>query len=285
MTLYSKFETTPDETLVRAAVDGQSGALDALVERYQAPMYHLARGMLYNTDDAHDAAQEILIKLITNLGQFRGESSFKTWAYRVGTNHLLRERQKAGAERRLTFQNYGAIINSAPDNDIFDDPQFSGEGSILAEEAKRMCIQGMLMCFSPEQRVVFLLGAVFDLSSSEAAEILSITPENFRKQLSRAKADLAEFTQGQCGLVDPKNPCRCPKKTRAMIDKGMVDPKNLKFNKDQIQMARDAAGQYPIHDERWMKLFQAMLEESDLDFKEVRQALKNRARDADKHIH
>ena len=82
------------EWLVEAAKEGDRKALEDLISKIQNKIYGLALRMLYNPSDAEDAAQEILLKIITRLSTFRGESAFTTWMYRVAINHLLTLRRR-----------------------------------------------------------------------------------------------------------------------------------------------------------------------------------------------
>src|SRR5262249_15064298 len=71
------------EDLVRAARSGDRESLERLVLKVQDRVHGLAVRMLWNPDDARDATQEILVRIVTRLGTFRGGSSFATWVYRV----------------------------------------------------------------------------------------------------------------------------------------------------------------------------------------------------------
>ncbi len=62
--------------------------------------------MLYHPFDAEDASQEILLKIITHLGTFRGESAFSTWMYRVAANHLLTIRKRRAENEAMSFEEY-----------------------------------------------------------------------------------------------------------------------------------------------------------------------------------
>ena len=73
------------------------------------------------------------------------------------------------------------------------------------------------------------------------AEVVEVTPANFRQILSRARKDLYEYLRGNCGLMGPANSCKCARKTRAYIGGGFVDPQNLKFTKDYQRRVRDVA--------------------------------------------
>lgn len=77
-------------------------------------------------------------------------------------------------------------------------------------------MSSMLLCLDREQRVALILGGIFNLKSSVAAEILGLAPDTFRKRLQRAKADLFQFMEDKCGLINPDNPCRCQKKNEGL---------------------------------------------------------------------
>jgi hypothetical protein len=98
----------------------------------------------------------------------------------------------------------------------------------------------MLLCLDREQRLTFILGAIFEVSDTVAAEVLEITPDNFRQRLARARRDLRNFMNDKCGLVNQANPCRCAKKTRGFIQAGYIDPGNLLFTRERIRGVREA---------------------------------------------
>src|SRR2546430_1808506 len=91
------------EQLVARARGGDKHALDALLREMNDLVFRLAARMLGNLTDAEDATQEILIKLVTSLDSFRGESAFRTWVYRVASNHLLRAREQRARNLVETF--------------------------------------------------------------------------------------------------------------------------------------------------------------------------------------
>jgi len=81
---------------------------------------------------------------------------------------------------------------------------------------------GMLLCMDRQQRLVFVLGELFEVSDTAAAKVLELSPDNFRQRLARARRQLGEFMRGHCGLMDARNPCRCARRTRAFIHDGIV---------------------------------------------------------------
>ena len=103
------------------------------------------------------------------------------------------------------------------------------------------CMTSMLLCLSRQQRIVFILGAIFNIRSHIAAQLLDISAENFRQQLSRAKADLFQFMGNKCGLINPNNPCRCAKKTKGFIKDGLLDPSRVQFKDGLVKEIREIA--------------------------------------------
>jgi hypothetical protein len=85
---------------------------------------------------------------------------------------------------------------------------------------------GMLLCLDREQRLIYILGEILDVTDAVGAELLEISRENFRQQLARARRDLHSFMNDRCGLVNRSNPCRCAKKTRGFMQAGYVDPES-----------------------------------------------------------
>jgi RNA polymerase sigma factor (sigma-70 family) len=220
---------------------GDRKALEDLIERHQAWIYNIALRMLFHPQDAEDATQEILVKVVTRLSSFEGRSSFRTWLYRVVFNHLLNVKRGREELKITTFSAYGDALDSTPDLELVDSKGGSPETNLLVTEVMLACTSGMLLCLDREQRLTYILGAIFSVSDSVGADVLEITAENFRQRLARARRDLRNFMNDKCGLVNPANPCRCAKKTRGFIQAGHVDPENLLFVRERICEVREAA--------------------------------------------
>jgi RNA polymerase sigma factor (sigma-70 family) len=216
-------------SLAVAAQRGSSDALEALVRAVQRPIYNLALRMLQRPADAEDATQEILIKLVTHLAQFRGESSFTTWMYRVAGNHLITQRRRDAASRQVSFdglaQRMAEHLVATEDN-----PEEIYEHAELIEETRRSCTLGMLQCLDPDERMAVILGDILEVSGTEGAAILEISPAAYRKRLSRARQALVAFVAGQCGIVNPASPCRCHRLARVRRMAGMLNPEQLQYN-------------------------------------------------------
>jgi RNA polymerase sigma factor (sigma-70 family) len=230
-----------DQHLVLRARSGDRQALEDLVHRHQAWIYNIAVRMLHHPQDAEDATQEILIKVLTRLASFEGRSSFRTWLYRIVVNHVLNMKRGRVEHASLDFAFYGAALDNTPELELADPKSASPDTDLLVTEAMISCTSGMLLCLDREQRLTFILGAIFGVSDTVAAELLEITPDNFRQRLARARRDLRNFMNDKCGLVNHANPCRCAKKTRGFIQAGHVDPQNLLFVRERVCEVREAA--------------------------------------------
>jgi RNA polymerase sigma factor (sigma-70 family) len=227
-------EMPSDEELATTAQAGNKDALETLVRRHQPWVFNLAVRMLWSRDLAEDATQEILVKAITKLSTFRGLSRFRTWFYRLAVNHLLNMRTTQLEERRMTLTNMGLLLDSTPDLDLPDPNSVPVDLALIIEETSATCMTAMLMCLDRRQRVAFILGEIFGVSSELGGEVMEISPDNFRQILSRARHDLYQFMQEKCGLVNQANPCRCTKKTRGFMDAGYVDANRRQFTADRL---------------------------------------------------
>ncbi len=215
------------DKLVREAVAGHQYALEKLIEQIKMPVYNLALRMLQHPQDAEDMAQEILIKIVTHLSSFRGESAFTTWVYRLATNHLLNEQRK-NRRQPLSFERLGEALQFSlhlyertPDEEV--------EDRSLIEEVKRHCTLGMLQCLDKPHRMALILGELYGVTSKEGGAILEISPAAFRKRLSRARSRMVDFVTSHCGIIDKKNPCRCHKHVQNKIRAKLIDPDHLHY--------------------------------------------------------
>ena len=210
------------EQYVKQAKDGDLQALEDVVCGIQEKIYGLALRMLGHQEDAEDETQEILIKVITHLSDFREESAFSSWVYRIACNHLLTARKKRSECMGLTFDLLEESLSDGIENK--EPLTYSGpERDVLLEETRLGCMQGALICLTREVRIAVILGEQYGVTSKEGAFILDITPELFRKRLSRGRKSLQNFMHKNCGLVNTNNACRCHKQAGGRLKNGLID--------------------------------------------------------------
>jgi RNA polymerase sigma factor (sigma-70 family) len=226
---------------IDSARAGDLEALDRLLQQHQTWIFNLALRMVWRREVAEDATQEILLKAVTHLGSFEGRSKFSTWLYRIAVNHLLNVRKSEMEERRMTFVDMARSLDECQDSDLPDESLLPIGHGLLVEEAKLGCITAMLMCLDRRQRLAFVLGEIFGVTSEEGAEIMEVSPANFRQLLTRARQDLYQFMEDKCGLVNAANPCRCTKKAGAFMRNGWLDPNRLQFTPERQASVRKLA--------------------------------------------
>jgi RNA polymerase sigma factor (sigma-70 family) len=209
-------ETSALEDLARQALGGDRDALDRLVRHLQTDVYGLALRMLWNREDAEDATQEILVRVVTRLAQFDSRSKLRTWVYRIAVDYIL-DVKKSPVERMQL--NFHAFSEDLADGLSSDGPT-EVERSLLIEEVKIACTLGMLQWLDRPHRLAYVLGEILELPGPEAAEALDIAPELFRKRLQHARAAIEAFTRVHCGLVSDSAACGCHRRVPAAIRLG-----------------------------------------------------------------
>ena len=220
------------QRLIENARKGDKEALSDLLQSIREPVFQMALRMLAYPSDAEDATQEILIKVMTNLASFRQESSFKTWVFKISLHHLLNIKRKRADKLKISFQSWEEYIH-LDRGEVRLDSKDDQEKALLINETRTGCLQGLLLCLDRKVRAAFILGEIFEFSGKEGAWILGITPEAFRKRLSRGREKIYAFMTKNCGLLNSSNPCRCSEQAERDIHIGLIDPDHLDFNDPQ----------------------------------------------------
>ncbi len=155
----------PDALLIDRFRNGDQEAFDELVRRYQKQIYYLAFRMTGNREDAEDIAQDTFIRVYGALGDFRGESSFYTWIYRIAVNLSINHHYKSKIRKFVSFDGLMEILRSpspAPDSGV--------EGEQVDSIVKKA-----LEKFPAKQKMIFILRQYENLSFPEIAELTDRT--------------------------------------------------------------------------------------------------------------
>ncbi|MBX3737947.1 MAG: RNA polymerase sigma factor [Candidatus Didemnitutus sp.] len=212
--------------LVARAQSGDRSALADLVRAIQPQLFALCLRMLWQRQDAEDACQEILVRVVTRLSTFRGESRFSTWLYRVALRHLIDFRRSCAEKAVSTFEAFAEDLHRGaqePTQELRERPDYNG----LLHEVRTGCSLAMLLCLDRPHRAAYVVGEIFEFDHLEAARALGVSAPTFRKRLSRARARVREFTQRSCGLVNAGAACRCARRVAPALALGRIDPAQL----------------------------------------------------------
>jgi RNA polymerase sigma factor (sigma-70 family) len=155
---------TDEKVMIDLAVNGDKDAMESLVSSVQDMIYNLSLRMLGSVQEAEDATQDILIKILEGLSGFRKESSFSTWVYRIALNYLLNYKKTRFAQFHLSFEFYAEDIKNGF-LDINPELLHEVDENILTDELKHSCTNVMLQCLDFESRCIYVLGTMFHLDS------------------------------------------------------------------------------------------------------------------------
>ena len=217
------------QALVYKATAGDKKALETLVADVQDLVFNLSLRMLGTFADAEDATQDILLKMITHLSAFRGESLFTTWVFRIAVNHLKNYKKHMFARYAPSFEYYASDIENGNIQDVPDLTQ-NVEKDLLAEELKMSCTNVMLQCLDTESRCIFILGTMFKIDSRIAGDLLQMTPEAYRQRLSRIRKKMADFLGQYCGEYG-SGKCQCTDRINYAIQNHRINPLQLDYAK------------------------------------------------------
>jgi RNA polymerase sigma-70 factor (ECF subfamily) len=198
--------TDAEGALIDASRSGDPGAQDALVRRYQDRVYAFAMRMCRNVEDAKDILQETFLGMIRALPDFRGESRFTTWLYRIASNACLKKHRRG-------------VFDPAPEQVISLDglmPRPDAEGRKpeipdWSQDAERALLRGELAQqleaaidgLPREYRIVLLLRDVEGFSAEETAQMLQLSVPAVKSRLHRARVavrqQLGQYLTGPSG--------------------------------------------------------------------------------------
>lgn len=179
-----------DRLLARKCADGDNDAMGVLITKYQDKVYNVILKICQNPNDALELTQETFVKVIENIGKFRGNSRLFTWIYRIAVNLTLNfcsRNVKFGADSLDSGAgNEGNESGNALKNYLSDQNVKSPEEIAIDKELAGIAEQA-LASISEEHRVIVILRDVENLGYSEIAEILEIEPGTVKSRISRGR--------------------------------------------------------------------------------------------------
>ncbi|MDP4110202.1 MAG: sigma-70 family RNA polymerase sigma factor [Bacillota bacterium] len=181
---------TEESQIIKRVQNGDEAAFEELLSAYEKKIYNLAYRESRNVQDAMDITQEVFLRVFRSIKDFRGESSFSTWVYRIATNMCIDFARRAAKNNAVSLTVYDED-GEAADMDIPDDsstPETYYEKTELRREMER----GLRM-LSPEHRHIIILRDINGLSYLEIAQILKLEEGTVKSRLARARAKLASF--------------------------------------------------------------------------------------------
>lgn len=168
-------------------------AAEALFRRYQNPIFGLVSRMVRNAPETEDLVQEIFLKAFKGIGNFKGQSSFKTWLYQIATNTCLNH--LARAERRFVHDSLeqGAEGESTLGERLASPGPVPEEAAVTAEVYRR--IGEAVERLSPEFRAVLILRDMHDFTYEDVAKTLDLNIGTVKSRLARARKQVQRWIE------------------------------------------------------------------------------------------
>lgn len=181
----------PDQTLLKAAQEGDRRALERLLEKHETEVYRFGLRMCGNEQDAQDVLQETLLTAFRGVRDFRGDASLSTWLYQIARSFCSRSRRGA-MDRAPTVPIGGKEAVSIPD------PSPSPDGTAHAREIGEV-LRAAIAALPEGQREVIVLRDLEGLSAEEAAAIVGIEVGALKSRLHRARMELRRLLTATLG--------------------------------------------------------------------------------------
>lgn len=205
-----------DNVYLQKALNGDKKAIEYLIKQVQDQIFNIA---VYFTGDfelAKDCTQEILIRIVSKLGQVEKPEKFENWSYTIATNFLRNFIRGASKFKGVSFEAMQAESSRHYEKQ-FSDNHLLDDTPELIYELKVSCTLAMLMCLGKEDRILFILSNLLGFNSKKLGEILVEKPDTIRKRLSRANKKMKNFIENNCGLLNKNAPCHCKQRANYAI--------------------------------------------------------------------
>lgn len=181
-----------EKELIEKAKDGHIESFENLIEKYQTTVYNISLKMLKNEHDAFDASQDALLKAYKYIHNFKGNSSFSTWLYKIAVNTCLDYINK-NKKNKLNISLDETIL--AKDNEIpiqFEDKKQDVVGKVLESERQKVLYEA-LDKLSTIQKELIILRDIEGFSYEEIAKITDLNLGTVKSKISRARLKLKEI--------------------------------------------------------------------------------------------
>lgn len=187
-----------EATLIARALARDATALAEIMRRNNRRLYRAAWGILRDEQEAEDAVQDCYLKAFAALPNFRGEAALSTWLTRIAINEALMRRRKHQAQAAAV----GNVIPLRPEgpDEPAEDPTLSPESAAMRTQL-RPYLEEAVGALPEDQRAVFVLRALEELSVEETAQILDLNPQTVRTRFLRARRKLQEQLQRELKLT------------------------------------------------------------------------------------
>jgi RNA polymerase sigma-70 factor (ECF subfamily) len=186
------YSSEPESELIRLAQEGERGAFDVLVERYQKRVYSVAYGMVNDSEHALDVTQEAFVKAYQSISSFVGRSNFYTWLYRITFNSAIDFIRREQRDKSVSYEDGAKLDDSPVSGDALLRRLPSPDSAVRRSEIKDAVMKAV-ETLPEEQRAAILLREVHGLSYKEIADVLKCSKGTVMSRLHYARHKLQKL--------------------------------------------------------------------------------------------
>ena len=177
-----------EQLLLDRSKSGDVAAFEKLIEAYQKKIFNLAFRIVGNYDDASDLTQEAFIRIFKSIANFKEQSSFSTWVYRITTNVCLDEIRKKKNRRMLSLDEEIQVEDGEMKRQVVSGDPLPDE--VAEKEELRSIVSNAINSLPEEQRLVISLRDIQGLRYDEISEVLDCPSGTVKSRINRARQAL-----------------------------------------------------------------------------------------------
>ena len=195
-----------EAALIEGLRAGAESAYETLIERFELPVFGIISRLMDDPADAADVVQEVFLKVFRNVSSFRGDSSLKTWIYRIAVNEARNHRRWFSRHRRQEVGLEGEPGEKRGYQDSLPDPGRSPFDAVVDRETEALIEQALNM-LNPKFRAALVLREIEGLSYEEIAEILDVSLGTVKSRILRGRDALRKQLAGRIEPVSAASWC------------------------------------------------------------------------------
>lgn len=178
--------------LIQKLREGDEQAFKSLVTNYQDLVFNTALGIVQNSEDAEDVAQEVFIQVYRSIDQFKGDARLSTWIYRITTTKALDHLRSRKRKKRFAFI---TSLFGANDELVHEPVDFQHPGVTLDRKEQAALLFQMIAQLPENQKVAFTLHKTEELSYQEIADVMQLSVSAVESLLFRARQNLRKLLE------------------------------------------------------------------------------------------
>jgi RNA polymerase sigma-70 factor (ECF subfamily) len=185
--LSNPLEADPEWQIVQKVQAGQVKYFEELIKKHEKPVFNFLFRFLGNYHDAEEVAQEVFLAAYRSISQFRGESRFSTWLYRIAINQAKNKKKNLNLslQRNISID---PVANDSGDNPVLQvpNPGPDPENQQNQKDIQRI-VQKEIHLLNPDEAVIILLNDFEERSYDEISKLLDIPVGTVKSRLHRAR--------------------------------------------------------------------------------------------------